>query len=146
MIARVVPITATLSLDYCWCCHARQVAFEQHHVVPRHLGGENGPLVTLCGSCHTNCHTYATQLYKGKVTIDLSAYQGKASMPRLSYLAEVIRRATIAIEGTSGKKWKYATTFTDAEHDKLVRLAVLHGSQDKAIRAALDLLYGKECR
>jgi hypothetical protein len=143
---QVVPIVATLKLDHCWCCHVRGVAFEEHHVVPRHLGGEHGPTVSLCGSCHTQMHTYALQLYRNtqKRTDPQQLFPARPqTQARFEYLADVIVRASIAIEGHAGKKWKYATEFSDAEHNKLVSLAGIYKSQDAAVHAALALLHAK---
>ncbi len=100
--------------------------------------------MTLCGDCHTTLHTYATQLYVKNVTLDLGLYAPRHRM-RLDYLADVIVRARIQVDGVDGKNWTYARKWSDAQHAQLVRLAHIYGSQDKAIDAALEKLYRAHC-
>lgn len=42
---------------YCAICH--RFATNMHHIVPRSLGGKDGPTVRLCGSGTTGCHGMA---------------------------------------------------------------------------------------
>lgn len=60
---------------------------------------------------------------------------------RFAYLVRIIFKAMVAAEGHFGKMWKYARTWTDAEHNQLVRLAKIYGSQDRAIEVALEKLH-----
>lgn len=60
----VVPITATVEVDYCWACHCIAPEYERHHIVPRCYGGENGPTVVLCGSCHNRVHKEANKVIR----------------------------------------------------------------------------------
>lgn len=133
-----------MDLPYCWVCARVCSSYDQHHVVPSHLGGSEGPTVTLCGDCHTTLHTYATQMYAKRVTLDLNLYAPRHRM-RLDYLADVIVRAMIQVEGVGGKNWVYSRKWSDVQHAQLVRLAHIYGSQDKAIDAALTKLYDMHC-
>lgn len=85
-------------LDHCWVCGARFITAnppgsaieEQHHVVPRAFGGTDGPLVSLCDTCHSKVHKLA--LMK---SIDPLIFNGldKSMQNRLQYLGGVIRNA-----------------------------------------------------
>lgn len=52
----------------CCVCRTRQPPFHIHHVIPRAFGGNNGPLVKLCNSCHEGIHDAA------KKKADATAY------------------------------------------------------------------------
>lgn len=43
----------------CWICHVETPHCHEHHVTMRARTGEEGPLVDLCGDCHTQIHTVA---------------------------------------------------------------------------------------
>lgn len=143
-MAQLKPITATLYLDHCWVCHTQRdpyTTFEEHHIVPSHLGGSKGPLVSLCEVCHSKVHTAAANLYKG---ITQLPYREEACRERCLYLAQVICRAQSALEsqGNLNKKFKYSDTFSYEEHELVVSLQRYYGkkSQGELIRYALQML------
>ncbi len=39
-----------------FCGEENSVVLEEHHIIPRSLGGENGPTVVLCANCHKKLH------------------------------------------------------------------------------------------
>lgn len=41
------------------CAICGRYATNYHHIVPRSVGGKNGPVVRLCGSGTTGCHGMA---------------------------------------------------------------------------------------
>ena len=124
-------ITESIRLAHCWICQA-SVSLNEHHVVPRSYGGENGPTVTLCSDCHELIHKLA----------DAEAYDDHyMATPKICYLVKVIVRARRAAHVIGGKNWKYSRVWTDGQHTKLMRLAKVYGTQDSAINAALDMLY-----
>lgn len=43
----------------CYICHEQHRTWHQHHVTMRAKTGERGPLVILCGSCHSGIHAVA---------------------------------------------------------------------------------------
>lgn len=135
---QVIP---TGEQDFCVVCQTTNVPYEQHHVVPRHLGGTDGPQINICGGCHQLIHNGALALHAGRQIPELDPSWSKIKRIRYMYLVRVIVNAMIAADGESGKNWKYQTTFSDACHTKLVKLAKLYGSQDKAILAAIDKLH-----
>lgn len=127
--------------EQCAVCLIANVPYELHHIIPRHLGGSNGPVVNLCGGCHQLIHNSAVAMYKGLVLPNLDPKWGGDTQFKFKFLVNVIVRAMVAAEGQQGKAWKYQTTFSDETHTKLVRLAKRYGSQDKAIKLAIDKLH-----
>ena len=125
----------------CVVCDVRGVPFESHHTVPRHLGGANGPCVNLCGGCHQLVHNGALAVKAGRAIAENDHNWTTVNQQRFTYLVNVIVRAMIAAEGKIGKQWKYQRTWLDEEHTKLVRLAKIYGSQDRALEVALTKLY-----
>lgn len=135
-------IRESLVLSYCWVCQTTDTSFEQHHLVPRCFGGENGPTVTLCESCHTIAHENAENIYHGH---PLTTYNEVEKTTRSHYLSRVIVNARLAVEASpTNKKYKFATTFNSSTHDKLVRLVShYNSSQQKVIIYAINSLYAK---
>lgn len=141
----VKPVTATLLLDYCWLCGARKshTATEEHHIVPRCYGGEQGPTVTLCSSCHTRAHEAAESLYKGNPYVP---YASQAERERCLYLATVIVNSRLAIENSNDpNKRTVFTMMLDGEtHRTLVNLTRYLGiNQKKVMTLALNELAKK---
>lgn len=142
------PITETLLLDHCWVCTVskveQNVLFEEHHVVPRSYGGENGPTVTLCEHCHGIAHKLAETLYKGgypKPPYEVPDYR-----TRSLYLATVICNARLVLDNINdpNKRMVYSGFFTGEEHAKLKRLAKHYRmSQHKLIVYAIAQLHDR---
>lgn len=130
----VKAITSTLLLDRCWLCDAPKSATktEEHHLVPRCYGGEKGPTVTLCSSCHSRVHDAANALYKGN---PLVPYASQAQRERCLYLATVIVNSRVAIEQVDDpNKRSVFTTWLDGEtHTTLVRLTKHLGINQKKV-------------
>lgn len=138
----VQAITSTLLLDQCWLCDAPKfrTSTEEHHIVPRCYGGEKGPTVTLCSSCHTRVHESAESLYKGN---PIFPYTDADERERCLYLATVIVNARLALERINdpNKRVVFSTTFDGETHELLVRLTKhLNLSQKKVIIYALKEL------
>ncbi len=125
----------------CRVARDQYTKFEEHHVVPCHLGGTNGPLVSLCEGCHTKVHDAASKLYKGDTHLP---YREEDSRQRCHYLAQVICRAQLALEaqGNLNKKFKFSTSFTYEEHNLMVSLQRYYGkkSQGELVRYAILML------
>ncbi len=135
-----IPINQTLKLDYCWICLLNREPFEEHHIVPRHCGGDNGPTVTLCGGCHSTIHVLANQIKKGN---PITNYSDQLTRERALYLATVIANSELMVqENPENKRVVYSGFFTWGTHQKLMRLSkFLKLSQPKVIKLALDELY-----
>ncbi len=139
------PLSAVQSirLDYCWVCGIKDVPFEQHHIVPRHCGGEKGPTVTLCGGCHTTIHNAAEKIKKGNPTLPL---KNQTQRERVLYLATVIANAELALQKVNleNKRVVYSGFFEGATHTKLVKLSRFYKmSQHKLLVHAINTLYMK---
>jgi hypothetical protein len=54
---RVKPVMAELKGDKCFYCG--RPANEFHHIIPRHMGGDNRPenIVRICSECHCKAHS-----------------------------------------------------------------------------------------
>lgn len=54
---RIKPVMAELMGDRCFYCG--QPANEFHHIIPRHMGGDNRPqnIVRICSVCHCKAHS-----------------------------------------------------------------------------------------
>lgn len=139
----VQPITETMLLDYCYVCQRRKDSmsgWEEHHIVPRHLGGSKGPTITLCGTCHTQTHDTANALYKGKTYLP---FKDQHARERCLYLATVIVKARLSVEaqGNLNKRYVYTDVFTYQEHELLVKLGKHYSKGQKdLIRFALQFL------
>lgn len=126
----------------CWVCSKPKdtLTFEDHHIVPQHLGGKNGPVVLLCGVCHTQVHNSAEALYKGNTHIP---FRDAVQREKCLYLATVIVNARLAVEANGGlnKRFVFSTVFTYEEHETLVKLTKHYGmNQPKLIKYALEQL------
>lgn len=138
------PITQTIYSDTCWVCNTSRLKsqFEEHHVVPKCYGGEKGPCVSLCTSCHTLLHKNAEKIYANKYP--MINYKSNLSKERSLYLSTVVANARHAIEddGHKNKKTVFTTTFNNDTHTKLVKLTRYYKmSQKKLIEFAITHLY-----
>ena len=141
----VKAIVSSMVLDRCWLCGVLKSdsKTEEHHIVPRCYGGQNGPTVTLCSSCHTRVHEAAEGLYKGNPIVP---YASQAERERCLYLATVIVNARIAIERANdpNKRTVFTMWLDGDSHSTLVRLTKhLNISQKKVILFALKELAKK---
>lgn len=109
-------ITRTLKLPFCWVCGKRFVADggtdpslirNEHHVVPRAYGGENGPTVTLCSADHDLLHALATRLIAGDAPQGHQLLRGlnAARAARVLYLAGVVCDADRATAGDPNRRF-----------------------------------------
>lgn len=130
------------SLNNCWLCNAPNngvITFEDHHIVPRHLGGTNGPLVFLCAHCHTNVHKTAEHWYTNKF---VPIYKDVKKDVKLKYLAGVICKARQLVEKTEGKQTVISGRLDYETHSNLKALAKYLGmSQHNTMKYAINKLY-----
>ena len=134
----------------CWLCSKPPdgiTTFEDHHILPKHLGGTNGPLVYLCADCHTNVHKCATKLLKG---LSYVPYSENSLKIKCLELAKVIVNGTIALEKNPVNKiYVYSGIFDYATHNKLIELVKYLKtpnskiSQDSVIKLAIKELHAK---
>lgn len=86
-----IRITGHLSLDHCWVCGCKD-GLEGHHVCPRAYGGTNGPVVTLCGVCHSVLHKQSHKPKNNRKFTSKDIIQAA----KLTYLSECVFNARIA--------------------------------------------------
>ncbi len=134
----------------CWLCEREPdniATFEDHHILPKHLGGTNGPLVYLCADCHTNVHKCATKLLKGASYVP---YARNLHKQRCLELAQVIVNGTVALEKNPINKIHVFSGILDYDtHNKLVALVKYlktpkaRLSQEDVIKLAIKELHKK---
>lgn len=140
------------NINCCWLCddspEDSTKVFEDHHIVPRHLGGTNGPIVYLCSDCHTNVHDTARDILKGK-QLHIK-YRIQLQIDKLLYLSNVIVRAEIEIQKNPQNKIYVFNTILDYEtHEMLTALVKYYRSnkckvnQGIIFKKAISELYRK---
>lgn len=50
----------------CRACKRQDGSIEIHHLIPRALGGEDGPTAPLCADCHSKLHRIAARFISGR--------------------------------------------------------------------------------
>lgn len=137
----------------CWLCKTFN-GLEDHHIIPRCSGGENGPQVRLCGVCHTAIHNMAFNKKMMTGEHDLMARDIAFGFNRnwtdtlntlcALNLSKIIYFAALAFNKDPNKKVKANLTLTGKENKMLTQLVkVLPGinSKEKAIKYAIRALY-----
>lgn len=139
-------ITKTIILDCCWVCSSG-IRFNEHHVIPRAFGGENGPQVTLCSDHHELIHAIANEIYPNDNPLDALSEHPIEYLGKLSFLVRAINNARRAIDADPrNKKVTFSTVFNHEEHKMLKQLVKTYRSQgltsqDKVVKWALKKFY-----
>ena len=134
--------------EVCWICGSRlntadppgAASCEDHHVVPRAYGGSNGPLVSLCASCHSKLHRLACSNPPYNVAgITKTELEGQ----KLDYLARVAYNSRIAVSQDLNKKTIIMFKVSQAEAIMADRLKVLFNVTNRAdvYRKAVQLIF-----
>ncbi|WYW02796.1 hypothetical protein Peetri_00208 [Pseudomonas phage vB_PpuM-Peetri] len=135
----------------CWVCPA-VAGLEDHHIIPRHCGGEDGPQVRLCGVCHTAIHNLANNkkvLAQEIEPLEIHEYNkawSDALMLRKGHaLAYVIAKSNKVTKGDANRKVKFATTFDGPTSRQLKQLKKSMGctSLDQTIVALIKQAHGR---
>lgn len=83
----------------CYICQQQTTTIEEHHIVPRFAGGEDGPTVNLCADCHAGIHRQA---------LNLLAKHGKRrcyfTKPQLERAKPLIQQIVIALQQAKENK------------------------------------------
>jgi hypothetical protein len=142
-------ITHTLKLDTCWCCTSK-FSLHDHHVVPREHGGNNGPTVTICASCHNIVHRIASRIVTLKSDAPITELRPLQTsgydVKKLGYLIGVIVRSqqTLKKLGPQPKKLGLVVKLDDEQRRKFLQLKKTLGKTNHALVVqALDELYRK---
>lgn len=145
---------AKLLQPRCWVCGASST--EDHHVVPRTYGGENGPQVSLCGNCHTCLHhiSFMQGLFDLDTIISTIEATGKAvkghtdivgteELARIWALSYTVYRSRfLCKDSPEGKNTKMALSMPWARKKRLEILAKSFGlSQVDTIHYLVDTTY-----
>lgn len=123
-------------LDHCWVCGIRftdsnppgSANKELHHVVPRAFGGLDGPIVSLCDSCHSKVHKLTAK------NIDYSILNGldKQAQSKLQYLASVIKSAGLMANSDVNKLFPISFKITRKESEVLDKLKIRYSLSSRA--------------
>ena len=133
---------AVNSPDICWVC-GLTTSLEEHHMIPRAYGGQDGPTITLCAGCHSSVHkladynaqdvSYAQKLLK---TVN------KKSLTRLVELAIIIAYSKQATKNDENKTIIFMDRFPASVNKQLKALAkILKKDQRTIVRLAIAQLY-----
>ena len=124
-------------LDYCWVCGARftdsnpsgMANKELHHVVPRAFGGLDGPIVSLCDTCHSKVHKLALMN-----SVDYTIFNGldKQAQSKLQYLASVIKNAKQMAGSDVNKLFPISFKITRKESEVLDKLKIRYSLSSRA--------------
>ena len=84
----------------CWVCGIESE--DRHHIVPRAYGGEKGPTVDLCQTCHRNAH-------------EAGEAGESPSDERLAFLAGCVREAKAAVKDDPNKSVMFSVRLSAAD-------------------------------
>ena len=127
----------------CWVCGMRGTdeKLDSHHMVPRALGGGEGPMVCLCQPCHRKTH----ELGKGADDVEGWPPSHPVARKRLEILAEVVKKAASMTDKDPNKSLVFMDRFPANTAKMLKMLAKGTGmSQKNVVRAAIGALFARQ--
>lgn len=135
------------SPNICWVC-GTQTALEEHHMIPRAYGGQDGPVICLCAVCHSNTHKLADASGKEKPTLQLAQSiaktTNKISLTRLQQLAIIILQSKQITVNDKNKTAVYIDRFEAQTLRELKELAKVYQlNQKQLVRLAIRTLHQK---
>jgi hypothetical protein len=144
----------SINLPHCWVCEQRFVNSvppgpmlrEDHHIIPRKAGGEDGPTVSICDTHHAKLHKIANHLASKKPYFYLLAGETPERQKKILWLAS---QAYNAFESTKGDPNKQVSVLflLDARHkemiDRLKKVYPQFKSREAVLTLALESLYRK---
>lgn len=140
----------SMILDHCWVCGTFFIPKgpaheEQHHIVPRAYGGEDGPVVSLCDSCHTRLHKAAISIAAGKQPDQYTLGLTANAKTKVLYLASCAANAKLATLNDPNKKSVIVIPLTGKETQQIdaLKRALRAPSRAAVIKAAIYTLYTK---
>lgn len=130
-------------LPHCWICGAKFIDSggtalrEDHHIVPRAYGGEDGPVVSICDPHHQRVHSVARKLLYNKPYKHL--LENKGYDQKVLWLASIIVKAQKAVVNDPNKKALVDVPLTGVQQVKLDALCKKLGmSRSKALVYLLE--------
>jgi hypothetical protein len=144
----------SITLPYCWICEQRFVDSvppgpmlrEEHHIIPRKAGGEDGPLVSLCDSHHAKLHKIANRLSSKKPYFDLLHGESPERQKKLLWLASRVFNAFEATRDDPNKAVSVLLTLDkgmQAKFDLLRKVYPQLKSREALVIFAINSLYQK---
>lgn len=103
----------------CHICRVNTPVPHKHHIIPREYGGESGPVIELCGNCHTRIHAEAESVLAYKrtgrpiKTYWSSSEEAKRATPLVSAIVQS------ALNTKEKKKYKMNLEFDSETYKKL---------------------------
>lgn len=130
------------SPNICWVC-GLTTSLEEHHMIPRAYGGQDGPVITLCAGCHSCVHKLADYNAQDlEYAHKLLKTDNKKSLTRLSELAIIIAYSKQATKNDENKTIVFMDRFPASVNRQLKALAkVLKKDQRTIVRLAIAQLY-----
>jgi hypothetical protein len=144
----------SIKLPYCWVCEVRFVDSippgpmlrEEHHVIPRKAGGEDGPTVSICDTHHTKLHKIALRLASKKQYFEFLVGESAPRQKKLLWLASQVYNAFELTKNDPNKQVSVLFVL-DAQHkamiDKLKKVYPALKSREAILDLALSNLYRK---
>ena len=117
----------SMILDHCWVCGAKfapsgTAQEEQHHIIPRAYGGSDGPVVSLCDTCHTRLHKAALCIEANKPVFPFINGLNQDQQQKLLYLSTCVVNAKLATKNDPNKKSVIVFQLTCQETEQIDRL------------------------
>lgn len=131
-----IEINKRITLDYCWVCKCTE-GLEGHHVVPRAYLGSSGPVVTLCGVCHSVVHKQSHQPRNNR------KFSGnEIQIAKLTYLSECVWNSRIATKRLARSR-VLSMNLSPNLHAKLRAVQHVDGTSsiEKTIQRLIELAY-----
>jgi hypothetical protein len=87
------------NLNHCWLC-GDSSSLHEHHIIPQAYGGVDGPLVTLCATCHNGVHHVAD----GRSEMRPTSWDRPDRLFKSQFLTGSIVKARILSSKSANKK------------------------------------------
>lgn len=145
----MIDLSQTIELDRCLACDGVD-SLHEHHVIPRHCGGSNGPTVTVCSRCHGVLHDAAKKFALTHTTSQrigiirsLITDVSDSCIRNLLQLASVVFDAERAIQLSSNKSVMYSFRMKADMDRKVEQLKTTFGvtSKEEAILKSIQFAH-----
>jgi hypothetical protein len=142
----------SIVLDHCWVCGVRFTDAlppgpelrEDHHVIPRRAGGEDGPTCSVCERHHGILHKIANHLSSGKPYFHLIEGHTTEQKKKLYWLASRVYNAFQAVSGDPNKQVVAMIVLSRQEQEMIDVLKKIYPklrSRESVINFAVQSLY-----
>lgn len=138
--------------DTCWACGVDvrrnpNTKANDHHIIPRAYGGEDGPQVTLCSAHHSMLHDievawYAKRDAQARALIESMTGQSEQLLLRVLWLASRVYLAHVTFESDHNRRVPVSVRLAKEDLALLNQLTKTLGlSREKVLRQALRTLH-----